>query len=83
MGVKRGISGLRQILDQMDFPADKDQIVARALEAGADEEIVSALRAMPPAAFYEANEVLRAVPLPETENARTKSARARERGDHP
>ena len=83
MGVKRGISGLRQILDQMDFPADKDQIVARALEAGGDEEIVSALRAMPPADFYEANEVLRAVPLPEAENARTESARARERGDHP
>ncbi|GAA0975698.1 DUF2795 domain-containing protein [Nocardiopsis tropica] len=83
MGVKRGISGLRQILDRMEFPADKDRIVARALDEGGDEEILSALRAMPSADFYEAGEVLRAVPLPETERARTESARARERGERP
>ncbi|GAB2481805.1 DUF2795 domain-containing protein [Nocardiopsis aegyptia] len=81
MGVKRGVDGLRQILDAMDFPADKDAIVERALAADGDEELVSALRAMPPADFYEPNEVLRAVPLPESEpGSHTESARAREHG---
>jgi len=83
MGVKRGVSGLRQILDQMDFPADKDTVVARALDAGGDEEILSALRAMPSADYYEAVEVLRAVPLPETEDARTESAWTREHSQRP
>ncbi|KOX14060.1 DUF2795 domain-containing protein [Nocardiopsis sp. NRRL B-16309] len=81
MGVKRGVDGLRQILDAMDFPADKDTIVERALAADGDEEMLSALRSMPPADFNEPNEVLRAVPLPESEpRSHTESARARERG---
>lgn len=80
MGVERGLAGLRRILEGVDFPADRDRIVAAALEAGGDEEILSALRAMPSADFHEANEVLRAVPLPEAEpDSHTWSARARER----
>ncbi|CAL9471899.1 hypothetical protein SUDANB121_02869 [Nocardiopsis dassonvillei] len=80
MGVERGLAGLRRILEGIDFPADRDRIVAAALEAGGDEEVLSALRAMPPADFYEAEEVLRAVPLPEDEpDSHTESARSRER----
>ncbi|MFL1375735.1 MULTISPECIES: DUF2795 domain-containing protein [unclassified Nocardiopsis] len=83
MGVERGLAGLRRILEGIDFPADRDRIVAAALEANGDEEILTALRAMPPADFYEAKEVLAAVPLPETEpGSHTESARARERRRH-
>lgn len=81
MGVKRGRSGLRQILDEMEFPETRDGVVAVALNTGADEEIVSALRAIPDAEYNEAKEILGAVPLPEYEpDSHTESARARERG---
>ncbi len=80
MGVERGRAGLRRILEGVAFPAGRDRLVAAALEADGDEELLSALRAMPPADFYEANEVLRAVPLPEDEpDSHTESARSRER----
>ena len=80
MGVERGLEGLRNVLEGMRFPVTRDAVVNAALDAGADEEMVSALRAMPTAEFNEANEILRAVPLPETEpDSHTESARARER----
>ena len=80
MGVKRGRNGLRQILDGVDFPMTRDAVVAEALGSDADEEIMSALRAMPDAEFNEANEILRAVPLPERDpRSGTESARAQER----
>lgn len=80
MGVKRGRSGLRQILDGVEFPESRDAVVTAALNAGADEEIVSALRAIPDAEYNEAKEILGAVPLPEHEpGSHTESARARER----
>lgn len=80
MGVKRGRSGLRRILDGVEFPASRDAVVAAALDAGADEEIVSALRAVPDAEYNEAKEILGAVPLPEYEpGSHTESARAQER----
>lgn len=83
MGVERGIEGLRRILKGVRFPVARDTLIDTALEAGADEEIVSALRAAPAAEYNEPNEVLRAVPLPDTEpGAHTESARARERDRH-
>lgn len=83
MGVERGLAGLRNVLEGVRFPVTRDSVVDAALDAGADEEMVSALRAMPAAEFNEANEILRAVPLPDTEpNSHTESARARERDRH-
>jgi len=74
MGVKRGLDGLRQVLDGMTFPVGRDDVVGRAVEEGGDEEMVSALRAMPPADFHQAEQVLRAVPLREVPDARTEAA---------
>ncbi|WP_444961653.1 DUF2795 domain-containing protein [Nocardiopsis sp. M1B1] len=83
MSVKRGIEGLKDVLGEVDFPADKDRIVTHALDAGADEELLSALRAMPPAQYNEPNEVLRSVPLPRSEtDSHTESARAQLRREH-
>lgn len=75
MGVKRGLDGLRRILNGMSFPVGRDDVVEQAMEAGGDEEMVSALRAMPPADFYEAEQILRAVPLREAPDAHTEAAR--------
>lgn len=81
MGVERGREGLRRILEGMRFPVTRDEVVARALESDADEELMSALRAMPAAEFNEKNEILRAVPVPETApDSHTESARVREQG---
>ncbi|GAB3720409.1 DUF2795 domain-containing protein [Nocardiopsis nanhaiensis] len=80
MGVKRGRNGLRQILDGVEFPATRDAVVAAALDADADEEMMSALRAIPDAEYNQANEILRAVPLPERDpRSGTESARVQER----
>ncbi|MBR8744731.1 DUF2795 domain-containing protein [Nocardiopsis sp. MG754419] len=83
MGVERGIEGLRRVLAGVRFPVSRDTVVTAALDAGADEEMVSALRAMPAAEFNEENEILRAVPLPDAEpDAHTEAARVRERDRH-
>ncbi|WP_017542721.1 DUF2795 domain-containing protein [Nocardiopsis prasina] len=83
MGVERGLDGLRRVLDGLGFPVTRDEAVAAALDAGADEEMVSALRSMPDAEYNEPKEILGAVPLPEREpGSHTESARARERGQH-
>lgn len=80
MGVERGREGLRRILEGVRFPVTRDAVVDAALESGADEEMVSALRAMPAAEFNEENAILRAVPLPEDEpDSHTEAARVQER----
>lgn len=81
MGVERGREGLRRILEGVRFPVSRDAVVEAALESGADQELVSALRAMPAAEFNEENAILRAVPLPEDEpDSNTEAARSREHG---
>lgn len=79
MSVKRGREGLRRILDTVEFPVDQPTVVDLAQEAGADAELLSALRAMPPAVFNEPNEILRSVPVQDRPHSHTESARARER----
>ena len=57
------------LLDDLDFPADKDSIVAHAVERGAAEnsEAVRALRAMPPDTYRNMSEVRSSVDLPPEE----------------
>ena len=51
---------VREYLKTVDFPADKDAIVRAAEEIGAPEDVVKALRAMPPEVEYaNKDEVLR------------------------
>lgn len=83
MSVKHGIEGLRRILGEVSFPAGKDRILAQARDANADEELLSALRAMPPADYYQPEEVLRSVPLPRSDtDSSPESARAQQRREH-
>ncbi len=54
---------IREALRSIDYPADKWALVAEAARAGADEETIRALRAMPQAEYANLNEVVRSVPI--------------------
>ncbi|MBB6121867.1 DUF2795 domain-containing protein [Nocardiopsis algeriensis] len=83
MGVKHGIEGLKDILGEVSFPVGKEQVVEHALEAGADKELMSALRSIPPADYNQPEEILRSVPIPRSDtDARPESAKAQTRREH-
>ncbi|HEV7898739.1 MAG TPA: DUF2795 domain-containing protein [Planosporangium sp.] len=46
-------------LDTVDFPAIRDDIVREAEKRGAPEEVLKALRGMPPVDYHNKEEVLR------------------------
>jgi hypothetical protein len=46
-------------LEAMDYPATKEEIVAEAEREGAPEEVLKALRGMPPAVYENKMEVYR------------------------
>lgn len=52
---------LRSLRD-VDFPAGKDELIRAAQEAGAPEEVIHALRAIPPEVYRSRTEVARSVP---------------------
>ncbi len=54
---------IREALRFIDYPADKWALVAEATRAGAEEETIRALRAMPQAEYANLNEVVRSVPI--------------------
>ncbi|MFF0487838.1 DUF2795 domain-containing protein [Nocardia sp. NPDC004068] len=54
---------VRAALTDADFPADKDTLVSCASRAGADQDTVRALRAIPPESYADIGEVLQSVDL--------------------
>lgn len=50
---------VKQYLKTVDFPAGKDTIAYEAQMAGAPEDVVKALKAMPPVDYANKDEVLR------------------------
>jgi hypothetical protein len=68
-------------LDAVDFPAGKDDIVREAQREGAPEDVLKALRAIPPVEYRSKNEVARSAAAdvaPELTPAE-KAAKARDR----
>jgi hypothetical protein len=68
-------------LNAVDFPADKDDIVREAQREGAPEDVLKALRAMPPMDYRSKDEVARSAATdiaPELTPAE-KAAKARNR----
>ena len=66
-----------QALEDLDFPADKDAIVAHARSRGAGDETVRLLRALPLAVYRNISEIRSSVPLdPAEEEGRTEDQRA-------
>lgn len=50
-------------LNDVDYPADKDALVSAAERAGGSEEVVRALRAIPPVDYRNRDEVVRSLRL--------------------
>jgi hypothetical protein len=57
------VDRLRSVLSGADFPAERDDLVGCAQRAGADNDTVRALRAMPPVSYSNFAEVLQSVSL--------------------
>jgi hypothetical protein len=51
-----------EALRSVDFPATKDQLIQAAQAAGAPDEVIRALRAIPPVEYRNRSEVARSVP---------------------
>jgi hypothetical protein len=54
---------LRQYLNDVDYPADKDALLQSADRNGCDEDTARALRAIPPETYANFGEVLSSVAL--------------------
>lgn len=54
---------LREALSSADYPASKDALVAEATRAGADEDTIRALRAIPVEEYANFTEVVRSTPM--------------------
>jgi hypothetical protein len=68
-------------LDSVDFPAHRDDLVKAAQEAGAPEDVVKALRGMPPEEYASKAEVMRSAhtPADPDQDPSLKAARARDK----
>jgi len=68
-------------LNRMDFPASRDDIVNEAEREGASEDVLRALRAMPPVDYANKMEVARSAgtDLAPEETSAEKAAKARDR----
>ncbi|MFI5685267.1 DUF2795 domain-containing protein [Streptomyces sp. NPDC051636] len=71
-------------IKDVDFPADKDRLVTAARSAGASEEVVKALRGIPPEQYTSREDVARSVRVdPDSDlgyNATQRAEQAREGG---
>ncbi|REE94852.1 DUF2795 domain-containing protein [Thermomonospora umbrina] len=59
----RDTGQIKELLNDLDFPADKEEIVEHARHRGAPRDADKALSALPPADYDNLQEVLRSVPL--------------------
>jgi hypothetical protein len=57
------VEALRAALSEADFPASKGVLVDQARRAGADEQTVQALQAIPPVEYTNLDEVSASVPM--------------------
>jgi hypothetical protein len=71
-------SDVEPYLGAVDYPAERDAIVAAAAAAGAPDEVLRALRAMPPVEYRSRAEVLRSAHVDPAAEVRTPSRRARQ-----
>ena len=67
-------------LEALDFPASKDEIIAEAIREGAPDDVLRALRALPPVDYANRSEVGRSADVTLTEEtAAEKATKARDR----
>jgi hypothetical protein len=73
------VSEIVKYLGAVDFPATRDEIVQEAARQGAPEEVLKALRRMPPVDYRSRAEVLRSAAVKEEVSPAEHAARARDR----
>lgn len=73
------VDRLCQAISDVDYPADKSDLVQTALRAGADADTVSALNAIPQETYNSEVDVLSAAPL---ESKQAEADRAAQRKLH-
>lgn len=74
---------VREALYALDYPADKDQIVAHAADLGADESVVRKLRTLPLAIYDTREQVVDALSFDRAvTDAQTMSDKAYQRRHH-
>jgi hypothetical protein len=69
---------IAQYLGTVDFPAPRDEIVQDAARQGAPEDVLKALRRMPPVDYRSRAEVIRSAAVKEELPASEHAARARD-----
>jgi hypothetical protein len=69
---------LKQALNDVDYPADKEQLVQHATDNGADTDTVKALRSIPPESYGTFAEVRAAVPITSGESDSEKAKQHRQ-----
>jgi hypothetical protein len=70
---------IAKYLGTVDFPATRDEIVEEAMRQGAPENVLKALRRMPPVDYRSRAEVLRSAAVKEDLPPSEHAARARDR----
>lgn len=73
---------LKEALDAVDYPADKEQLLAEAESAGAGPKTVRALRSIPLETYQNFAEVSAAVPIDDDPNPQSESDRAQQHRHH-
>jgi hypothetical protein len=72
---------IKEALNDLDFPASKEEIVEHARSRGVRRDADQALSALPPAEYANLQEVLRSVPLdPAPDRSETERAEQRRHG---
>lgn len=76
------IDRVEELLIDVDYPANKDTLVAEAERHGGDDDAIRMLRALPPVDYRNRAEVLRSIDINAAENAgKSASDRGRQRRD--
>jgi hypothetical protein len=70
-----------EYLKNVDFPAPRDELVREAEREGAPEDVIKALRAMPPEEYANKDEVMRSAHTPAApeEDPRVRAAQAHDK----
>lgn len=68
---------LRRALSEVDFPAEKEELVRCAYRAGADDATLSSLDAMPPVSYGSLDEVFRSARQEPERNSADRAAQRR------
>jgi len=71
------VEAVMSALDDIDFPASKQEIVQHAEQRGADEDVLKGVRALPLATYHNDDEIRRSLPVEPEMSPSEKATKAR------